>query len=159
MTNNDTFVQMSAALTGISADVLAPAVTNFDLATTYYESAEKKYPNDFPTLLSKYDSLITDGKTPEEAIQTIQDDSLLGPMARQINFLWYMGAWAVETAFGVQTRNLSVITYQKGMVWQVMQSHPMGYSVSRYGYWGAQPGTLEQYVGSESGNKKGGQKW
>ncbi len=147
-TSIQTFVTLSAALTGISKSVLAPTVTNLDLPATYFDAAKQKFPADFDLLLNAFQALIDSGKSAEDAVAAIMENDTYAPVAQQINFLWYMGGWAVVTDFGTQTQNLSAITYQKGMVWQVMQSHPMGYSVSRYGYWGQEPAPLNNYIGN-----------
>ncbi len=147
-TRMQTFVALSEALTGISKSVLAPAVTNFDLPTTYFNAAEQKFTDDFGRLLDAFQALLDSGQSAEDAVTTMMENDIYAPIAQQINFLWYMGGWAVVTDFGAQTQNLSPVTYQKGMVWQVMQSHPMGYSVSRYGYWGQEPAPLNDYIGN-----------
>ncbi len=138
-TNLELFTELSVEATGISKEILAPAVSNYDLVGTYYNESIKKFGDYFmDKLLNRY----------EQYGLTKLDIEPYEEMVQQITFLWYMGAWAVETSFGVQTRTISAIAYQKGMSWQVMQSHPMGYSVSRYGYWAHLPGDLEAYVGN-----------
>ena len=148
--NLEVFIDLSVVLTGISKEILAPAVTNFDLAEHYFKESKNKFGKCFDNLIEEF----RDIKDPND-IKVILDHILLGLMARQITFLWYMGAWAVETSFGVQTRIIDSISYQKGMVWQVMQSHAMGYSLSRYGHWAVEPGDLKAYIGDENNSTKG----
>jgi hypothetical protein len=68
--------------------------------------------------------------------------------------MWYSGAWptlisstATEPASTVSDL-ISENTYTASLVWQVMQSHPMGDSNYRYGYWAKPPVPLSDYTGN-----------
>jgi hypothetical protein len=69
--------------------------------------------------------------------------------------MWYSGAWptlipASASAPASTVSNLiSAKSYTCGLAWQVMQSHPMGDSNYRYGYWSSQPPALNDYTGQQ----------
>ena len=72
---------------------------------------------------------------------------------RQLIFLWYAGAWPTVQAdpgspTGGQTFSsvLSADSYTQGLVWRVMQSHPMGRTTYNYGYWANVPAPLSAYL-------------
>ena len=71
---------------------------------------------------------------------------------RQLIFLWYMGAWPTVHSDDSPTRGqtfseiVSATSYTQGLVWRVMQSHPMGSSNYTYGYWADDPPALKDYL-------------
>ena len=34
----------------------------------------------------------------------------------------------------------------EGWIWRILQAHPMGYSMMRFGYWANKPPPLERYL-------------
>lgn len=139
--NLEIFINLSVEVTGFSKDTIAPSVTNFELPPFYYKEAKIKFGKSFDEMLSAY---------AQNDLSYVLNKPCYGEMVRQTTFLWYMGAWAINPndTFGVTTDMINAISYQKGLVWDVMQSHPMGYSKYRYGYWAHLPGELNAYTGN-----------
>ena len=72
---------------------------------------------------------------------------------RQLIFLSYAGAWPTVLAdagspTGGQTFStvLSADSYTQGLVWRVMQSHPMGRTTYNYGYLAHDPPPPSAYL-------------
>lgn len=80
------------------------------------------------------------------------DDFVLA--CRKLIFMWYSGAWptlipaTASAAASTVSEMISAKSYTTGLVWQVMQSHPMGDSNYRYGYWAIPPASLNDYTGN-----------
>ncbi|HMV68149.1 MAG TPA: hypothetical protein PKA64_14975, partial [Myxococcota bacterium] len=73
----------------------------------------------------------------------------LGPIARSVIQLWYLGSWpgmpaawrATYGAFpGDTSRVISAAAYQESLVYRVAQAHPPGAKQPGYGSWAARPG-------------------
>jgi len=71
-------------------------------------------------------------------------------LTRSIVLLWYLGSWydpkdlrAQATAAKPDRINSSEVlspkAYTQGLVWQIAQAHPMGYSNLQFGYWSRDP--------------------
>jgi hypothetical protein len=81
-------------------------------------------------------------------------------IAESIVAMWYLGAWYVpgrQGGRGFPPTPLQIISseaYTNGLVWNVMQSHPMGFSPFTFGYWSQPPGPLSNF-GVNSGNGGG----
>jgi hypothetical protein len=70
-------------------------------------------------------------------------------LARSIVLLWYLGSWykpedlkknsAPGAAALIGSEVVSAKAYTQGLVWQIAQAHPMGYSNLQFGYWSRDP--------------------
>jgi hypothetical protein len=70
-------------------------------------------------------------------------------LARSIVLLWYLGSWydpddlkknaAPGTRAFIGSQVVSAKGYTQGLVWQIAQAHPMGYSNMQFGYWSRDP--------------------
>ena len=70
-------------------------------------------------------------------------------LARSIVLLWYLGSWyrpddlKMNAAPGaralIPSQVVSAKAYTLGLVWQIAQAHPMGYSNLQFGYWSREP--------------------
>ena len=78
----------------------------------------------------------------------ILGDPRLGPVARNLVFLWYAGTWymlpdAWRASYGAApgdvTKVVSAETYRQGLVWEAIGAHPMGAKQQGYGTWGFPP--------------------
>jgi hypothetical protein len=87
----------------------------------------------------------------EEVRRTILDDAKLGPVARNVIKMWYLGNWyqlprAWREAHGAHARDtdhvVSAAAYQEGLVWRAIGSHPPGAKQPGFGTW-SQPPNLE----------------
>jgi Membrane bound FAD containing D-sorbitol dehydrogenase len=156
------FVTLSSGLTGISAGKLAPAVDPIQIKRDYFNAAKfiekpSRRPNpNFPKLM---DIIRADPTNPAAAAAKVVNDTDPNIMylGRSIILAWYLGAWydpdvlkrynAPDQMFPVPVdRVISPAAYTQGWTWRVAQTHPMGYSELRYGYWGKDPLPLEDYI-------------
>jgi hypothetical protein len=86
---------------------------------------------------------------PVQAIQSeVMDDSELGPVARSVIILWYLGQWNPlpnewRNAHGASpldaNRVISADAYRSGLVWKAIGAHPMGADPGGYGSWANPP--------------------
>ncbi|MBL4773741.1 MAG: hypothetical protein JKX98_09145 [Alcanivoracaceae bacterium] len=163
--NMDNFVGLSAVMTGFSATKFAPSLDPVDIKSTYIKvwsakvDVEAKQKGLAASILSNYASLRA--QTPALSDQEIGEQLLANNAqeipCRKLIYLWYMGAWptvkaepgnAAGTNGNTSFETISSKSYTSGLVWQVMQSHPMGDSNYRYGYWSTAPATLDNYTGN-----------
>ena len=157
------FANMSAALTGFLSSVLKPQLDPVGLARTYYEFAVSQVGAQMSTLLTAYRAIKT--QPPQTIADTLLETSSATPSAQallcqSIVAMWYLGAWYIpgnQGGFGFPPTPLQVISseaYTNGLVWKVMQSHPMGFSPFTFGYWSQVPGPLSSF-GVNTGNGGG----
>jgi hypothetical protein len=149
------FADMSAALTGFQSSVLKPALDPLDLAREYYVFAVGQVGQPaMTTLLNAYRAIKT--QPAQQIADTLLETSGSSPsaqaqLAQSIVAMWYLGSWYVPGVLGgggfspPALQVISSVAYTNGLVWRVMQSHPMGYSAFTFGYWSQQPGPLSSF--------------
>ena len=155
------FANMSAALTGFLSSVLKPALDPVGLARTYYlfATAQLGAPA-MSALLNAFRAIQT--QPPQTIADTLLETSVPTPSQQALNAqsivaMWYLGAWyrpGQTGGGGFPPTPLQVISseaYTNGLVWKVMQSHPMGFSPFTFGYWSQPPGPLSTF-GVNTGN-------
>lgn len=157
----DYFVSMSVGLTGFSQDAIAPELDEPNLKAVYLQAFDENLPGGMAEqILQRYKTLYeAAGGKPgnEEAIvgQMLGGSGTTPAQVlamRQLIFLWYAGAWPSVQYDGSASRGqtfstvLTTESYTHGLVWRVMQSHPMGSSNYAYGYWAADPAPLSAYL-------------
>jgi len=155
--NVTSFGRLSAVLTGFPLDRVAPGVDPIGLpaqflawVTTQAGAATVQQ------LLAAYDAIDrqTGGDLTRQAplVQgTIMADTTLGPLARRIIRLWYLGIWYADeppvndprTGAPPAGQVVSMNAYTGGLAWDAVQAHPMGYSEMHYGYWSGTPGPVQ----------------
>jgi hypothetical protein len=150
--NNDIqdFAAMSAALTGFQLQFLKPPLDTTNLAQAYFDYATKATQNQqatVQTLLTAYRAIST--QPPQQIADTLLETAGQFPspqalLAESIVKLWYTGSWYPPGSV-VMAQVVSSLAYTNGLAWQVMQSHPMGYSPFSFGYWAEEPGPLSQF--------------
>lgn len=157
------FAAMSAALTGFQQSVLQPQLDPVGLARIYYEFALGQVGMQMSALLDAYRAI---QQQPAQTIaDTLLETSSTTPspqalLCQSIVAMWYLGAWyvpGVQGGAGFPPTPLQVIAseaYTNGLVWKVMQSHPMGFSPFTFGYWSQPPGPLSSF-GVNTGNGGG----
>ena len=155
------FADMSAALTGFESSFLKPELDPIGLARDYYSFALAQVTEPALTaLLNAYRAIKTQPQ--QQIADTLLETSSSSPspqaqIAQSIIAMWYLGAWYVPGVLGgggFAPPPLQIITsaaYTNGLVWRVMQSHPMGYSPFTFGYWSQPPGSLSSF-GVNTGN-------
>lgn len=152
MTN---FIGLSSVLTGFNQSILAPTLDPVDIKTEYLAAFNEKVGSTLVSnILSTYQSLKSEGKTNQEIGEAILANADFEMPCRKLIFLWYSGAWPTiipatdEKPASTVSTLLSAKSYTAGLAWQVMQSHPMGDSNYRYGYWSEVPADLNDYTGN-----------
>ena len=164
--NMNNFIGLSAVLTGFNSSVLAPALDPVNIKAEYLPfftaavNKESGNPNLANNIFAKFASLKsqTNPKLTDQQIGAAMLDASNGAdfvlACRKLIFMWYSGAWptiipATATAPASTVSNMiSAKSYTCGLAWQVMQSHPMGDSNYRYGYWAKPPVALNEYTGN-----------
>jgi hypothetical protein len=153
-TNIANFVALSSLLTGIAASKLSPLLDPTNIKTTYYDYANTQDPAAMTELLQ----IFTDnkGKSNDEIAAAIFGSSVAW-FARSVMLEWYLGSWytpddlqayAADPSIGAPGGTvISSAAYTSGWAWNVAQAHPMGYSNFRFGYWSADPPSLQDFVG------------
>lgn len=159
----DTFIELSAVLTGFSKQILAPSLDPVDIKSVYFpyfnqqiakESGNENLPNQIYgkfSDLKHHEPPLTNQKLGEEMLDASNGEDFV-MACKKLIFMWYSGAWPeVIAATGTQpdstvSNMISDKSYTCGLAWQVMQSHPMGDSNYRYGYWAEQPADLQHYT-------------
>lgn len=137
-----TFVDLSAILTGVDANSLAPGVDPFKVKIEYFDLAKNVQPG-FSQLLAFYtQNKSTDPKDTEQkdvAKKILNhNDPAIRALARSIMLAWLTGSWYDPAALEKGINSSSVVSpksYTQGWVWRVAQTHPMGYSTLQFGYW------------------------
>ncbi|MES2443811.1 MAG: hypothetical protein V4574_13350 [Pseudomonadota bacterium] len=153
----DSFVMLSDILTGINADKLKPTLDTFETADEYFAYALAHDTNgSFKQLMSIY---AANSSQPRDTIASIiftQSGSDVAYMARTVMLMWYLGAWYepgdlekyhADPKMFLPFIVISMNSYTQGWVWRVGQTHPMGYSTWRFGYWHTQPPQLSDFIG------------
>jgi hypothetical protein len=159
-----TFVQLSAALTGIAARKLATpnleaAVPNsdpVDIKREYFQQVSKR-----PVFRSLLQITRDAQKLPEpqradaiiEQVKATPDTKYL---ARSIVLMWYLGAWYEPDHLKtlVESPNpppptfkvISSKAYTQAWALRVAQAHPMGFSEMQFGYWARPPSDLPAFI-------------
>jgi hypothetical protein len=137
------FVNLSSALTGVAASQLQPSIDPINIAGQYFDTLNSHVAA--PTL-SNLAAMFLAGKTPAAGAAAVLADPVLGPVARSIMKLWFLGIWYDPAKPSQAVNVVSSQAYKESLVWKVMQSHPMGYSMFTYGYWAKQPPALNQFI-------------
>jgi hypothetical protein len=152
-TGLDRFVALSVALTGVDASQLKPDIDPIQIADQYYQLLHDSVR--VGTHVSQtIDSLLETNEQragttgPDHAVEFILADKNFGPIARSILKLWLLGTW-YDPENPDNPRDPFVVSaqaYKESLVWKVMQSHPMGYSMFSFGYWAKEPPAFEQFI-------------
>ena len=154
------FLLLSAALTGVHVATLAPefgpnntnilnsdpGVDPINIKNEYFARAKASDAATFGKLLqvAKDHPL---SATDIIAAANASDDTKF--LARSIVLLWYLGSWynpddlkknsTPGTRAFIPSQVVSAKAYTQGLVWQIAQAHPMGYSNLQFGYWSREP--------------------
>lgn len=158
-----TFINLSAVLTGFNASILAPSLDPVNIKAEYLPFFTDKVGTTltqqiFATFL-KLSAQTNPALNAQQIGQAMLnpsngDDFVLA--CRKLIFMWYSGAWptliaATATAPATTVSDMiSAKSYTCGLAWQVMQAHPMGDSNYRYGYWAKSPAPLSAYTGNKN---------
>jgi hypothetical protein len=157
------FLLLSAAITGVHVSILAPefnpdpkepadllkadaGVDPINIKNQYFDWINAADGATFGKLLQiarEHSSSASDIIT---AVNGADDTKFL---ARSIVLLWYLGSWykpadlksnsTPGAAAFIPSEVVSAKAYTQGLVWQIAQAHPMGYSNLQFGYWSREP--------------------
>jgi hypothetical protein len=154
------FAKLSAGLTGVAHEKLAPRADPIDVKEEYFRRvSDPKYAAVFTALLQltraanlQVPGGDTDGVIPQDKVDALaskieeRDDTKF--LARSIVLMWYLGAWYEPDDLKKIAANpkaeafptiISPKAYTQGWLWRVAQAHPMGYSDMQFGYWTRPP--------------------
>jgi len=156
------FLQLSSVLTGFSLYELRAS----DCTEEFYETTQRQIGRenlelflskfsralkaDADAKLGKGDAKTTGGEAKLADIDACLADAFLGPIAKNIMRMWYVGNWvampdewwaansseifAANTTFVVSSQ-----AYKEGLVWKAADTHPMGSKSGGYGSWALPP--------------------
>jgi hypothetical protein len=144
------FLELSAVLTGYGpTDLLGTG-----MARRYYDETvsivgEAVVGELLGAAVSSLRAAGGDAADLEEAVRRkILADAKLGPVARNVIKMWYLGSWyqlprAWREAHGAHARDtdhvVSAEAYQEGLVWRAIGSHPPGAKQPGFGTWSQPP--------------------
>jgi hypothetical protein len=156
----DNFVGLSVILTGFDADDLNPPLSPQPVAVESLQMLQSKVDAALVSqLLTTYQTIAAQfpsDEQPAEVQSQILTDPNMGPVARNIIRMWYLSTWyegytGMVTGFSPGTV-VSSNAYTKGLAWDAMQAHPMGYSEMHYGYWADPPVSDDSTDNNSSSN-------
>lgn len=161
------FLVLSAALTGIHVANLAPefsqtdpndskkqlpildadpGVDPFNIKNDYFKWVNASDAATFERLLQ----IARDHReSAPDIINSVSASKDTKFLARSIVLLWYLGSWYKPADLEskstpgarsfIASQVISAKAYTQGLVWQIAQAHPMGYSNLQFGYWSREP--------------------
>jgi hypothetical protein len=161
------FAKLSAGLTGVAHEKLAPRADPIDVKEEYFRRvSDPKYAAAFTALLQltraanlQVPGGDTDGVIPQDKVDALaskieeRDDTKF--LARSIVLMWYLGAWYEPDDLKKIAANpkaeafptiISPKAYTQGWLWRVAQAHPMGYSDMQFGYWTRPPAPPAEFI-------------
>lgn len=155
------FVAMSAALTGIAVEALAPPLSDISVAQEIYLRANAQ--GALLPLLQTYAGLLNGGLSPDQIAHdlTTQVSVPDQALARAIILAWYLGTWYApadlasmittgQTSGFIPSSVISAEAYTRSWTWSVAQAHPMGYSTLGFGYWQSPPPPMNDFINGEN---------
>ncbi len=149
------FVALSVILTGFDEAELHGT----GMLPTYYGLIPSTIGEElFGRLLTRWSDIqVRGGGDPpflEQLVKTeLLEDATLGPIARNLAALWYLGMWNQLPAewrdangawAGDQTYIISPRAYSAGLVWKAIHSHPPGAKQPGFGSWALKPDAVEE---------------
>jgi hypothetical protein len=147
------FLGLSVALTGFSSFNLQGTGQASPYCSTILDIVGEPI---FFELLSTFRDLETKAKGDDAALaeclrQDIFSSDKLGPIARNIIKLWYVGTWyqlpdSWRDAFGVREKDItfvvSAVAFTEGLLWPTLGVNPPAAKAQGYGTWGQKPSVL-----------------
>ena len=170
----EAFIRLSAALTGLARDLLAPDTDSLGMRKVYFDHVSNKAPVDFIALLQiAKDANLQVPTDPasggiikqadvDALVQAINAKGDAKYLARSIVLMWYLGAWYEPTELKALAQDpthfvgytvISAKAYTQGWLWRVAQAHPMGYSDMQFGYWTRPPEPLTEFIATRAAKR------
>jgi hypothetical protein len=139
------FASLSAALTGFrSSDLWGTGQVEPYLAEILATVGDDVVAH----LLREGDEALSSADPVKTLRERVLDDARLGPVARNVIVLWYLGQWDPlpqdwRNSYGASpldvARVVSPAAYRAGLVWRAIGAHPMGADGPGYGSWATAP--------------------
>jgi hypothetical protein len=141
------FLKFSAEVTGFTAFELRGT----GMAEAYLDAVERVVGRGvLRELLDAYDRLegATGADRADRLRQEVFGNEKLGPVARNVIKMWYIGAWYAlprewTETFGAipenQTFMVSATAYTEGLLWPAVGANPPGAKAPGYGSWADAP--------------------
>lgn len=140
------FLVLSSALTGMEVASLSPRNTPLGIAAQYLHTIRENIPAEVYRELLTVFEVANSASGPKAAASKVLQDQVFGPITRSIIKLWLLSTWYAPEAPSQPVRIISSQAYKEGLIWKVMQSHPMGYSMWTFGYWAEDPPALAAFI-------------
>lgn len=142
----DKFLALSAEITAFTTfDLLGTGMADAYLTAVIDVVGEATVAQ----LLDAWERVRRAGPDLEENLRReIFGDEKLGPIARNIIKLWYIGTWyqlpyAWTQTFGALEKDVTFVVspaaYVEGLLWPAIGSHPPGAKAPGYGSWATPP--------------------
>lgn len=148
LSRKEAFVKFSAELTAFTPVEL----WGTGMVDTYLKTIDKVVGEAvIDKLLSTYTAMVTVDEAEQRIAllrQNIFGCEYLGPIARAIIKLWYIGTWyklptAWHERFGVLENDITFVpspnAYIEGLLWVAIGAHPAGAKAPGFGSWQAAP--------------------
>lgn len=143
----EVFLRFSSEVTGFKAlDLVGTGEAREYLATVDDAAGVERVDR----LLSVYEGYDASGEDERSQLlrRTIFGDEMIGPIARNIIKLWYVGIWYQlpvqwRETYGAHpndvTRTVSPNAYTEGLLWPAIGANPAGAKAPGYGSWASPP--------------------
>ncbi len=142
----DAFAELSAALTGFDA----PHLVGTGNAETFWDLlVARAGPDNAEALLAAWSERVLGAADQERALRLeVLSDPRLGPMARNLMRLWYVGVWRqmpadwrTSHASGLDDSDVIPASraYTEGLLWTAVGANPPGAKPFGYGMWAKPP--------------------
>jgi hypothetical protein len=159
-----TFVQLSAALTGIAARKLAtpnfdapvPNSDPVDIKREYFQQVSKRPVFRRLLQITRDAQKLPEPQRADAIIEQVKARPDTKYLARSIVLMWYLGAWYEPDHLKtlVESPNpppptfkvISSKAYTQAWALRVAQAHPMGFSEMQFGYWARPPSDLRAFI-------------
>jgi hypothetical protein len=141
-TSLETFIALSAALTGFLPSEIGSPLDPYQLASLYYAKVNDEAGADLAALLATFAHVqIDSGADPTRATELLRakiwDAAAHGALARHIVQLWYLGRWNGGAY-------LSEASYLRALAWRAMDTKAIGFSGFADQYWTLPPPSATQ---------------
>ena len=147
MADHKKFLELSSLLTGFDEASLWGTGCVDEYATQFHQVATEDMAKQLAQATRK--AMKAEGAARKEIVRDlILADPDLGPLARSLITLWYLGNWQPMPQQWVNrnggklkdtARILSKRSYREGLAWVAMGAHPQGAKQQGFGAWALEP--------------------
>jgi len=146
---------------------LAPRNSPIDLASLYFDTVQVNgFGSVLDTALKEYSAHAVQDRNSYVRGCLLDPKSAQGALFRSLIKLWYLGVWYPPSSIlalspdettpeakpgwrrwrSLSHEVVSSQAYKEGLVWKIMQTHPMAYSMFTFGYWSEIPPPLDRFL-------------